>query len=191
MQAFLNSLVPEEAATLGHLAATKPDKMRRALQAVASDIETMDTVASDISPAKEPVTDYITKIDVRCELFTKLRAMAAQQLEPHSWRDHAHATMLAVFMVARPSTPGLRGKLRNHLPTRLRDAASQCSWAPSYQSMYERFFCVFLFFLPRPTYISPAVPKGRPDTQRTFLGRSSLGGAAGEVVGRGDPSRRW
>ncbi|KAK3941404.1 hypothetical protein QBC46DRAFT_353249 [Diplogelasinospora grovesii] len=59
----------------------------------------MDTVASDISPAEEPVTDYITEIDVRCELFTKFRAIA-QQFEPNSWRDHANATMLAMFMVA-------------------------------------------------------------------------------------------
>ena len=99
MQALLNSLAPEEAATIGHLAEIKPDKMQRVFRAIASDIDTIDAIASDIPPVKEPVTDYITEMDARCELFTKFRAMA-QELEPNTWRDHANATMLAMFMVA-------------------------------------------------------------------------------------------
>ena len=99
MQAVLGSLSPGEAATLGHLAATKPAKMQRVLQAIASDIDTMDTVASDISPTREPVLDYITEIDVRSELFTKFRDMT-NSFDLSSWKDYANATMLAMFMVA-------------------------------------------------------------------------------------------
>jgi len=98
MQAFLDSLAPEEAATFGHLAAARPERMRRILQAVISDIETMDATASDIPPAVEPVTDYITEIDVRCQLFTKLRAM----LPPgdDEWQSIPDVTVMAMFMVA-------------------------------------------------------------------------------------------
>ena len=112
MQAFLDSLAPEEAATLGHLAATRPETMRRVFRAVISDIQTMDTTASNMSRSSEPVTDYITDtsrssepvtnyitdMDVRCELFTKLRAM----LPPgdDEWQDVPDVTVMAMFMVA-------------------------------------------------------------------------------------------
>ena len=99
MQALLNSLAPEVAATIGHLAEIRPDKMQRVLRAIASDIDTMDAIASDITPAEEPVTDYITEVDMRCELFTKFRAMV-QKFESSAWKDFANATMLAAFMIA-------------------------------------------------------------------------------------------
>lgn len=100
MEALLSSLAPGEAATLGHLAAAQPDKMRRVLQAIATDIDTMDTIASDIPPRREPFTDYITEFDVRCELFTKYRAMTQGVGDEDPLLEFGNATTLAVFMVA-------------------------------------------------------------------------------------------
>ncbi|KAL2173476.1 uncharacterized protein P884DRAFT_264956 [Thermothelomyces heterothallicus CBS 202.75] len=93
MQACSNLLAPNEAATLGDLAAKKPDKMRRILQAIVSDIDAMDTVASDIPPACEPVTDYITELETRRALFDQFRALAREDELPN-------AAILAVFLVA-------------------------------------------------------------------------------------------
>ena len=97
MQAFLDSLAPEAAAAFGHLVTTRPEEMRRVFQAVVLDIQTVDTILSDIPPADEPVTDYVTEIDVRCELFTKFRIMVQN---PYAEYDIANATVLAMFMVA-------------------------------------------------------------------------------------------
>ncbi|KAL2185695.1 hypothetical protein L209DRAFT_756927 [Thermothelomyces heterothallicus CBS 203.75] len=92
MEACSNLLAPNEAATLGDLAANKPDKMRRVLQAIVSDIDAMDTVASDIRPACEPVTDYITEVETRCALFDQFRALISIK--------YPNAATLALFLVA-------------------------------------------------------------------------------------------
>jgi len=65
------------------------------LAAVAADRETVRRLVCDIPPTAEPVADYITDLDERCQLFDDLRQLH-QQVE----EEAPTAAMFAFVMVA-------------------------------------------------------------------------------------------
>lgn len=97
---------------------TTEDTIAGGLRTYAHNPQTVLRFLDDISPATEPVDDYITDVEERCNLFGKL-----QQLHCNFGVPMPNVATLAFFMVA--PVPGIRGHLE-----RLRDpgqASPRCA----------------------------------------------------------------
>lgn len=71
-----------------------PDLVNQILTAATIDRDTMRRVVDDIPPASEPVTDYITDLDERCQLFHELEENFGDRL------GFLTATVFAFVLVA-------------------------------------------------------------------------------------------
>ena len=76
------------------LAQLEPGLVVQFLSAVAADPDTVRQVVADIPPAAAPVDDYVTNVDERRQLFSKIHQISQQRGIP------TNATLSAFVMIA-------------------------------------------------------------------------------------------
>ena len=129
----LRSLRIRHAATAHPSHATMDANLAAFEGAFAADPKTVLLVLGDISPAEEPVHDYITDINERCALFGEL-----QQLHQDLDTEMPNAATLGFFMVAptsgirehlvaiRNTPPAFRVQLLDHINLKAAAAMDSC-----------------------------------------------------------------
>ena len=150
MEEVLALLEPDKANKILSLAVTNPNTVGQVLSALAADPVTMRRFADDIPPAFEPVTDYITDVAMRRQLFYDWKRLLPQ-FPPNS--TTFDCIMVAPILEIRALITSLESS-----DVRLVTGAGYNTVAP--HAMRDCMLSVSLF--PIWTNIFLDLPKGRP-----------------------------